>query len=193
MEWSLKRTVAPASDPVSVAEAKAQSRVLGTSEDTLIERLVAAAVDHIEGPYGIGVVLSEQTWELALDWFPLSIELPLYPVQSVTSIEYEDTAGVMQTVDSSVYRVDTHSNPARITLDFNQTWPTPQAVSNSVKVKFVAGHANGDVPQSLRHAIVLLAAHWFEHREAVALGTTATDMPMAVESLLARWRVPGVG
>lgn len=199
MEWRLKRTVDPPELPVSVSEAKEQSRIDTTAEDALVERLINAAVDHIEGPYGIGVCMVEQTWELQLDYFPKLIQLPLFPVLTVEKIEYEDGDGVIQTVDSATYRVDTHSNPARISLEWNQSWPLPRRVAGSVTITFQAGYAqdgSGDytanIPGSLRHAVLLLAAHWYEHREGVVVGTTASELPMAVESLISQYRVPGI-
>ncbi len=198
MEWSLKRTVAPPELPVMVSEAKEQSRIDTSAEDALVERLIGSATDHIEGPYGIGVCLVEQTWELKLDYFPRVIELPLFPVLSVDKVEYEDGDGVIQTVDASTYRVDTHSNPARISLEWNQSWPLPRRVAGAVTVTFQAGYAqdNGDytanIPDSLRHAVLLLAAHWYENREGVVVGATASELPMAVESLISKYRVPGI-
>lgn len=198
MEWNLKRTVDPPEKPVTVAEAKAQSRIDDSAEDSLVERLIGAATDHIEGPYGIGVCLVEQTWELKLDYFPTVIQLPLYPVISVEKIEYEDENGNTQTVSTDTYRVDTHSNPARITLEFNQHWPTTRLVSGAVTVTFKAGYeqASGpdyqaNIPESLRHAILLIAAHWYEHRESVAVGTVSGELPMAATAILNQYRVPG--
>lgn len=197
MEWNLKRTVEPPEKPVTVAEDKAQSRIDDSAEDTLVDRLIGAATDHIEGPYGIGVCLVEQTWELKLDYFPSVIQLPLYPVLSVASIEYEDENGNTQTVSTDTYRVDTHSNPARITLEWNQHWPTTRMIANSATVTFKAGHAvdgadyQANVPESLRHAVLLIAAHWYEHRESVAVGTIAAEIPMAASAILNNYRVPG--
>lgn len=199
MEWRLKRTVDPPVLPVSVSEAKDQSRIDTTAEDALVERLINAAVDHIEGPYGIGVCLVEQTWELQLDYFHQLIQLPLSPVLTVEKIEYEDGDGAIQTVDASTYRVDTHSNPARISLEWNQSWPLPRRVAGAVTVTFQAGYAqdgSGDytanVPDSLRHAVLLLAAHWYEHREAAITGTITSEMPIAIDALLSKYRVPGI-
>lgn len=192
MRWNLKRTVDPVSAPVSVDEVKDQSRITESAENALVNRLINAAVESIEGPYGIGVCLEEQTWELALDCFPSRILIPLYPVISVESIEYEDTNGVTQTVADSVYRVDTHSNPARITQDPSEFWPATRDAANAVTVTFKAGYPNG-APEDLKHAIIMLAAHWYENREAAIIGTSATETPMAVNSILDRYRVMAVG
>ncbi len=36
----------------------------------------------------------------------------------------------------------------------------------------------------VEQAVLLLVGHWYANREAVAVGTIATTMPLAVESLL---------
>lgn len=200
MQWNLKRTTEPPDLPVLVDEAKAQTRIDIDAEDELVERLLGAATDYIEGPYGIGVCMVEQEWELKLDCFPDCIKIPLYPVLSVEKIEYEDTDGATQTVDSDVYRVDTHSNPARITVEPDKQWPTPRGASNAVTVTFKAGYEPDDsgeetdyranIPEALRHAVLLTASHWYENRSATS-GNAPTEVPMAVESILSRYRVPG--
>lgn len=40
----------------------------------------------------------------------------------------------------------------------------------------------------LTTAMLLLIGHWYENREAVAMGTTATQVPMAVEALITPYR-----
>ena len=47
-------------------------------------------------------------------------------------------------------------------------------VANGVEIDFVAGHgdAPADVPPPIRQALLLLIAHWYEHREPVEIGAT---------------------
>lgn len=40
----------------------------------------------------------------------------------------------------------------------------------------------------LTTAMLLLIGHWYENREAVAMGTIATQVPMAVEALITPYR-----
>lgn len=50
----------------------------------------------------------------------------------------------------------------------------------------------GEMPDTLRSAMLLMVGHWYENREAVVVGTIATPLPMAVDSLLYMnkdWRV----
>lgn len=194
--WNLKRTVDPPDDPITSSEVKNQARVDTTADDTTIARLIKAATGAIDGPYGIGICLVEQTWELTLDRFPLVFQLPLYPVLSVESITYIDENGDEQTLAASVYRVDTHSNPARITLAWNQTWPSARLLANAVTVTFKAGYApdeassptdyRANIPEDLRQALIATVAHWYDNRDSAVL-------PPQAEALLDRYRVPGFG
>lgn len=192
--WNLKRTVDPPDDPITSTEVKNQARVDTTADDTTITRLIKAATWNIDGDHGIGICLVEQTWELTLDRFPLVFQLPLYPVLSIESIKYIDEDGTEQTLDASVYRVDTHSNPARITLAWNQTWPSARLLANAVTVTFKAGYApdessspidyRANIPEDLRQALIATVAHWYDNRDSATL-------PPEAEALLDRYRVPG--
>lgn len=182
----------PAETPVTLAEAKAHLRVLGSAEDALIAALVASATQHIEGRQGVlGRALVTQTWDLYLDGFPRyragRIELPLPPLQSVTSVKYTDAAGVEQTVAPSAYMVDTMHPVGRVRPVYQTFWPVPRLDEGSVRVRFVAGYGGAAaVPQPLKQAILLLAGHWWLNREAV--GQAGTPVAFAVEALLAPYR-----
>jgi len=49
-------------------------------------------------------------------------------------------------------------------------------------------HFIGQVPPALVQAILLLAGHWYAHREAVVLGGSPTLLPAAVDRLTALYR-----
>lgn len=186
--WTrLNRKEGPESSVLSLQEMKAWTRQDVSEDDGLLEQLIEDATDYIDGPSGIGIALAPQTWELSLDGFPSVIEIPLGPVLSVDSIQYVDTDGADQTLDVSKYRVDSRSNPARITPAYNETWPTTRDVTNAVNVTFRVGHES--VPNDLKRAVALLASHWYEHRSAVNIGNTVQEYPLAVNSILNKYRV----
>ncbi|TQE98658.1 MAG: hypothetical protein FKY71_12680 [Spiribacter salinus] len=190
MDWRLQRVTEPAR-VVEASVVKQHLRVDTSVEDTLIERYIDAAVASIEGQYGIGVLMNEQQWKAFFDRFYGIIRLPLFPVKSIDAIKYIDQDGDEQTLDASVYRVDTVSNPARITTEFNQTWPITRAREpNAVTVEFTGGFDT--VPKDLEQAVILFASHLFENRQPVVEGTRR-ELPMAVEAILSRYRVPGIG
>lgn len=185
-EWTrLVRTVAPASPVVSLAEAKRHLRVLHDDDDADIEMMVGAATAAIEGPNGVGIALSPQTWRLSLDHFPCEIVVPLWPVSSVTSVTYRDSAGVEQSVSGVRYDID--ENPLRIWPPRDAAWPSSYCEPGAVKVLFECGFET--LPADLRAAILLLVGHLYEHREAVTTDLKAIELPIGISSILERYRV----
>jgi len=137
--------------------------------------------------------LITQTVDLYLDSFPpWGILLP--PLQSVTAITYIDTAGVEQTLSPSLYLVDAVSTPARITPACNETWPTAREQNNSVKVRFVAGYGGAaDVPESIKHWIMMQVKHAYDNRDPVNVGDIVTEFPRSyIDGMLDAERVFGV-
>lgn len=190
MDWRLERVTEPNS-VVDVDTVKDQLRVDNTAEDSTIARYIDAATAYIEGPYGIGVLMEEQQWRAFFDHFPNVIRLPLFPVKSIDAIKYVDTDGNEQTLDAWSYRTDTVSNPARIVTEHSESWPvTRQREPNAVTVEFTGGFDK--VPKDLEHAVILLASHWFENREPVTVGNSGAELPIAVDAILSRYRVPGI-
>lgn len=212
-KFSLQLVSPPATEPVSIAEAKAHLRVDFEDEDDLIGSLISAAREHVEQV--CNRVIGAQTWCLSLDQFPLldtfhtvtpytregslgngyyfsqcQIEIPLAKVVNVTSITYVDGAGTTQTLSPSSYVADTASEPARIVPANGSPWPYPDSyVPGSIKVSFVAG---GDTcPASINQAILLLVGHWYANREAVSEKPMA-NLPLAVDSLLSPHKFYGL-
>ena len=184
LPWNLTETVAPTVEPLSTADAKTHLRVDHSEEDGLIDDYVEAARRQVE--LFTRRALVNTTFTLKLDAFPVEIRTPRSPLSSVTSITHIDCDGNSQTVASSVYDVDTDTEPGRIFLKFDQSWPDTRTINNAVTVTFVAGFgsAASSVPESLRSAVRLLAAHYYEQREPVVVGTITAKIPMSVESLL---------
>lgn len=185
----------PAVEPISLAEAKNHLRVDVTDDDVLIEA-------SIESARGLAEIITRralitQTWKYILDEFPSGdeIELPLPPLQSVTSITYKDQDGTASTFATASYIVDTDADPGKVVLAYNRSWPsTTLYPSGAVTIQFVAGYGDGavDVPQMIRQAMLLMIGHWYENREAVVTtGAVPKEIPLAIEDLLWPWRALG--
>lgn len=181
---ALKRTVDPASEPVSLDEAKLHLRVDGDDEDDFIAGLLVAAREYFEETTRRALI--SQTWRLSLDEWPDEIELPKPPLVSVTSITYKDDVGAQTTLSSSVYLVDTESEPGRIVLASGQSWPAGTLYPvNPIQVTYVAGYgAATAVPERMKQAIKLLLGHWYENREATVAGTIMKEIPLGIDSLI---------
>jgi len=135
------------------------------------------------------------TWELWLDAFPLKdfIEIPLPPLQSVSSIKYYDTDDTEAEFSSDDYFVDTKSTPGRVSLNYGKSWPsTTLRPYNGVCLTFTCGYGDdgSDVPRNIYQAILLLLGHLYENREAVmTTGMNAVELPLGAIALLWKDRV----
>lgn len=136
-----------------------------TTYDSLLSSYIAAASALIEEM--TGRAFGAQVWELALDAFPDAITLPRGPVTAVSWVRYFDPAGTEETLASSEYIQDLISDPQRVVLMPDVSWPTTQVRANAVTVRFATGYAA--VPAPILQAIRATVANWFATREAVAL------------------------
>lgn len=183
----------PAIAPVTLAEVRMHCRVDGDDEDALLSGLVLAAVSHLDGWSGIlGRCLISQTWRQTFDAFGV-LSLP-FPAQTVTAVTYVDPAGAVQTLAPTDYQLREFPGGSAVEPFPGASWPSAAARAGSVAVTFVAGYgpASSDVPAAIRQAILMLAAHWYENREAAVVGATATDLPFAVSALVGPYRLVGL-
>ena len=153
----------PVEEPVSLAEARSHLR-LESGEDEYLTGLIRAARRYCETFQRRAYIT--QTWDLYLNRFPRGcIKIPVPPFQSVTFIKYKDSAGVLQTLESIEYLMDSYSEPGLIFLAYGKSWPSTYPEINSVQIRFVAGYGTAaDIPQEVKHAILLKIADLYEHR-----------------------------
>lgn len=193
MPLTLTRTAEPALEPILLADAKAHLRIDDTTEDSYIDGLITAARFHIESLTERQLITA--TYVLRLDEFPCRytdvIKLPRPNLIAVSGITYVDNDGVTQTHSSTLYQVDAASLPGRVMPAYGQVWPVTRPDLNAVAITYTAGYGATAalVPAPLRHAMKILVAHWFEHREPVVVGTIVSEIPMSVKSLLGPYRV----
>ena len=187
------RTSAPSETPVTLAEVKAHCRVDGADSDDVLQLLLNAAVDHLDGWSGIlGRCLVAQSWRQDFDGFCSVQRIRLGPVASITSITYYDAENVQQTLSTDFYELLNDELGAYVALKPNQSWPAIYSRRAAVSITYVAGTVAADVPASIKAAINLLVSHWYENREAVLTGTIATELPLGVAAILAPHRRVGV-
>lgn len=110
------------------------------------------AIEYIETVTGRQLITA--TWKLILDRFPAVIELRKPPIQSVDSITYIDEDGVEQTLNASLYQVDSDNEPGRIVPAYDQSWPATRCQPQAVQVEFTAGYGGRDeIPEGIKTAI----------------------------------------
>lgn len=187
---ALLRTVDPASEPLTTAEAKAHLRVTHTDDDTYIDVLIKAVRQAAENILGRSLIT--QTWEKTLDEFPDAIELAYPPVIAVSSIVYlEAAAGVSTALSAASYVVDTKAGPGWVVPAYGYTWPDTYETINAVTVTYTAGYgAASDVPEAIKQWLLIRIGSLYEYREDVALVTRGKIDPLPfIDSLLDPFRV----
>ncbi|HXH37553.1 MAG TPA: DNA-packaging protein [Thermoanaerobaculia bacterium] len=213
-QGALQLITPPAVEPVVLADAKLFLRLDTAADDAMVTALIVAARRRVEAITARALIT--QVWKYYLDAFPggdfwslsrplgvrplhreiyslphqLAIQVPLPPLQSVASVKYIDPAGILQTLDPTLYTVDAISEPARIVPAYGTWWPLTQAVPNAVQVQFTAGYgADGTfVPAELVAALKLVCATLYENRQTVLIDATAVELPFGADALLMPYR-----
>lgn len=163
-------TSGPATEPVSLAEAKAQLRVDSSDEDALILSLISTARRKVE--LDTSRMLISQTVKVYFDEWPAgqTLCLPLYPAASITSVQYVDQAGATQTWSSSNYTVDLVGMEPRIVPKPTADIPDLGDYPNALIVTYVAGlSAASSVPAELKHSMLTTLTMLYERREDIKI------------------------
>ena len=206
----------PASEPLTLAEAKSHLRVDFTDDDALINALISAARQHAEMVTQRQLVTA--TWKLVLDAFPgrsmtaqpagVPFSLPAHaillnksPVQAVASIKYLDMGGVQQTMPTTDYVVDTSCEPARITPVFGKIWPISLPQIGAIEILFTAGYGTPNnatpavwspvqVPEGIKAWMKMRIGSLYSNRAEVEIVQRAQLVAMPfVDGLLDPFRV----
>jgi hypothetical protein len=197
----------PASEPVGLTEAKLFLRLDGDDEDLLVLEMIAAARALAEQYLRRSLI--SQTLRLTLDRFPRQrerandwwdgvreapitavlgdyrpVDLPLGPVQSITSVVTYSETGTAVTQPSSMYALDAAG--MRVYLKEGQLWPTDLREQAAIEITYLAGYgaSAAAVPAPIRLAIKQAAAQFYHARDCGGL-------PEAAMALLKPYRVMG--
>jgi len=185
-------TTGPAAEPLSVEEAKAQLGLTDsdTTDDPMIGGLIIAARQWAENY--TGHVLTAREVVETRDAFTCWLDLYAWPVRSITSIQYLDGNGALQSLDVSAFAAPITRRPVRLTSAFGSRWPVTARMPAAVTITMQAGYESPEaVPQAIKQAMLLMIRHWYDNRSAVAVGGSgvgAVEVPMGAAILLDPYR-----
>jgi len=185
--YSYKTTTGPSSEPITLAQAKAQLRVESdfTDDDTWITSAITVVREQVEAL--TNRALMPQTLELAVSEFSDEIQLPKPPYSSLSSIQYYDEDNSLQTLSTDYYMVNDFVEPAVIAKKFNQTYPSVYDRQDAIRIHFSCGYADADsVPWSVKQAMLMLITDLYDNRSATTNhgNTVKVDWTPAVLNLL---------
>ena len=123
-----------------------------------------------------------QTWRWRIDTWREA--LPLSPVVGIESVAFANEDGNPTPWHGWVL---SHTLPQCVLTRAGESRPDIPK-NGHVEIVFTAGYGLGwtDVPEDLRHAVTLLAAHYYEHGEAAE--APLSRLPYGVSSLIAPYR-----
>ena len=161
---ALALVTGPTSEPITLAEARSQCSLSHTLDDGRLAGLILDAREWAQG-YTRRAFM-QQTFDYFLHDFPTQIELPIGPVQSVTSVAYYPESPTSpegrQTLSPAYYVADLESVVPTIYLADGYEWPSTYDRPNAVVVRFVAGYdVNHPDLLTVRQAMLLhVEAHY---------------------------------
>ncbi|MEM7732718.1 MAG: head-tail connector protein [Pseudomonadota bacterium] len=174
-----------------VDEFKAHLR-LGTGfsdddiQDAVLESFLRAALSAIEARTGKILITRNFSWVLSAWRDIIGQPLPVAPISEVTGMVMVTAAANASPVDADQFTLvmDMHRPVLKPTGHCLPKIP----LNGTVEIDFIAGiGANwGELPADLGHAVLLLAAHYYEHRQEATL--TEASMPYGVSSLIERYK-----
>ena len=176
----------PARLPISLSEVKAQLRVEHSDDDVIIARLINVAVAYTDVRGALGQAMITQKWG---QWLPSnppqSVPLILGPVQDVTAVKYYDQDGVLQIDDINNYEVFGTEFANKVGPKDGFSWPDAQDRQDAIKIEYEIGYGDtsADVPDTIRHAMMMLIGHWYDNREQTGMDELS-NVPFGYENLL---------
>lgn len=193
IEYQLKTP--PASEPLTLAEAKAWLKVDHNDEDTLIQLLITAVRERCESITGLS--LMTQQWVAYLPYWPVQTEthwwdgvregilslepmqaVPLRhgPIRQIDGFSLFDRNGNTTVYPSDFYLLDRIRD--RVILQTGASVPRGERVVNPIEITYTTGYEI--VPGAIKSGLLKLLAHLYEHR-----GDDNTPLP---KDVLAFWQ-----
>jgi uncharacterized phiE125 gp8 family phage protein len=177
----------PAIEPISLEETKTFLRIEHNDEDQLIAALIAGARSHIEAQTQTALIT--QDWRVVLDAWPQRGRIIVRPgpLKALNATRVFDCNGDPHVIDPQAVAPDLGAS----TLAF-VPWamPAPGRIAAGIEIDVTVGFGDeaDDVPETLRQAIRMVVAHWYENRGFASVNQNASS-PATVAALIAPYRM----
>lgn len=192
-------------EPVGLNEMRSHMRLSTgststiTADDNRIRGFVRTARRKVEAISGR--LMFKQTWDMYLDSWPAEseIELPYKPlihISTASGVAYKKSSGggwnnVPATDSGSGWGIDNVSDLPRLVLKNDMSWPSETLYSiNPLRIRAIYGYGTSgaaystNVPEDGKSAIKLLAAHYYENREASIVAASMSLIPEGIKDLI---------
>lgn len=201
----LRLLQAPASEPVTLVQAKDHCRIDNDADDALVSLYLEGA--RLEAEAYLNRALFTQRWQFNVTWAPPPTATPLVPQSLITfplnwpplvkqpvflprapavSVEQITWGPIydMQVADPEDYDLNLLVEPGYVAV---KPQLLPKIPQQSMSIEYTAGWSDGDpagIPAPVRMALLVGVAHYYENR-----GDVTAEMPPAFYRLLDPWRL----
>lgn len=154
-------------------------------QEDLLAGFLRAALAAIEARTGQALMAREFEWRCDA-WHGARADLPLAPVSALISAEIAAPRGDWRDIREAVWL---SGDTLRAVGSALPVIP----IGGQARLRLLAGHGPefDDMPADLQQAVLLLAAHYHEFRDEVALSSGC--MPFGVTALIERYRPLRIG
>lgn len=182
-----RRITEPTQEPVTLDQAKQHLYVDHNLDDDLINFYIQTARAVFEED--TARAFCTQQWSATLAAWPQRLELPrATPLVSVDAIAYTAPDGANHTLDLTHLIIDP-TEPALI--DFSAISLPPIRTNSRITITYTCGQPPENLPPLIKHAILLLVAHYYANREAVQMeNVQALAVPETIQRLQHLLRIP---
>jgi uncharacterized phiE125 gp8 family phage protein len=183
----LTETSPAAVTPVSLAEFKSHLRLAegfapDPAEDALLDHYLRNATSVVEARIGRALIRREFMLQVAAWDRDGHLVLPVGPVALIGSLSFILDAATIE-LPATSWSLEPGTSRQLLSGPGGGTLPAiPQGYSAALVFNAGFGDSPGDMPGELAQAVMLLAAHYFEHRYGEAV--SGTGIPAGVQALL---------
>lgn len=193
---SVECKVPPLAEVCTLAEAKAQLRVVGIEEDAYISALIPFAREFVEARTNRS--LAPQTWRAEYEAancqgapvFPTSLRIPRPPFIGSAVLKFRDADGVEFDADASSFFIGRDVTGAEMLF---RAIPSGASLAHPrpIAVEWQSGDAV--VNHRCKQAVLLMISNMFENRTPVNAGTNSAELPLSLTAVLDSLRVRMIG
>ena len=177
----------PSIEPLTLQDVKNHLRIDHDHEDELLMDTLKAARQYVE--FSSDQKCITQMWRQYENKIHTNytVSLKINPIISVSSVVAFDADGNASTLAPESY--DLLRGEDTPTLQLTDSL-APNLAANGFEIDVVAGFGDLgiDVPDTLKRAMLLLVAHWYEFRGAVSPQDQPVSLPAGFDVLLAQFK-----
>lgn len=169
---------------LTVAQVRNNSRVSHTNDDDLFADILESAFHFVQQRSQVALLPSQ--WEQSDPEFcnkgpGAYFEIDRGPLIEVLGVSYVDNDGSVQSIDSTVYRVDKKSNRPKLNVAPGESWPIGLSVEDSIRVEFVAGHHVGFSLDTGTNVITPNDMGRFSNQDVITFSTFGGELPSPID------------